>query len=231
MREPLWYIVLVIIPIIMVVLGTLYMKVGYTKQNITEELTEINLDIYNDTFSKTISFQPTNVTTELQEQMKEIQESNKNYTIKMLLANTTFAKYLNSRQIAVVKEISIPDANYTVLKLFFNDTYVHSIPMALNTITNWYSQLNGLGKIILSSIPVGTVEDEERYLEYHISASVVLIGLAMSLIPVGLAFDIVKDRLVSSFVIANYTVFLSINFTIYHAYLELHFFRLGQRTC
>ena len=119
------------------------------------------------------------------------------YDINILLPNTTFAKYLNTDQISVLKEEDASKPNGTVLELFFNDTYIHSIPISLNVISNWYSKMNNLGKIMLSSDPIGTLDEEKLNLRPRISMSLILIGLAFSTIPVGLSMDIVKDRLVN----------------------------------
>ncbi|XP_064639589.1 cholesterol transporter ABCA5-like isoform X2 [Lineus longissimus] len=84
-------------------------------------------------------------------------------------------------------------SNFTAV---YNDTAVHSLPVALNIITNALYQMvmsNPLAHINATSLPWPVVSPGYQ-LNNGVFSSVIMIGVALSTLPSGFASDIVKDR-------------------------------------
>ena len=78
---------------------------------------------------------------------------------------------------------------------YFNDTAQHSVPMMINLISNFYSDLHGAGDISLSTqsfvFEAKTVETGEVFKTF---GACLLIGMAYVIAPLGMALELIYDR-------------------------------------
>ncbi len=199
----MWYILLIAVPIFLVIFGTVLIERSEVPKQ-TKIYTSID-DAYNKTHAR-ISYQDkcnttvmSNETISCEHLKKYIQRlesdsANISYTLSNI-ASTTFAKYLYHKQMAIVK-LGVTDMSATEITLYYNDTYLHSMPYILNKVSNWIGSMYNISAIYMGSKPYQT-EEPVILIPETIRAGIIIIGLSMNIIPTGLAFDIVEDRTVS----------------------------------
>lgn len=143
--------------------------------------------------------------------------------LRIISENVTFAKYLYAEQMAVVKLRN--ESASAALSLYVNDTYLHALPLILNTISNWYANLTMPGKS--AHIFVGSKPYQLEALVHYPSSvliGIICMGLAFNTIPTGLSFDIVQDRIVSSHFV------LHLGLPVLFSFQEIAPFRLEPKT-
>jgi len=231
-REPLWHVFLFGIPILMVLAGSLLIG-RMAELPPDDIRTRISLKLYEDVVLGFQDGCPNATQLRIRPPCTQCQACNalvqtlrhmKELRILEHKPRATFAQYLSEEkesqtQIGVVKFTAT--ASQQEIVLYLNDSYLHSLPILTNLVSNlWLERYPHLSNssILCSSIPYVQEEEPkvirssmfgERKRQFHhclcfsISGGIIVIALAMYVIPTGLAFDIVDDRLVwkeSSFI-------------------------------
>lgn len=97
----------------------------------------------------------------------------------------------------------------------YNDTTVHSIPIAMNIINQMRYNIemmrrrgtaSGSAKIYVASKPFPRISSSGQYNAGAFS-SPLFIGLALNIIPAGFAIEVVRDRKVKDYDIASFALF------------------------
>ncbi len=142
------------------------------------------------------------------------------YKLAKIYANTTFAKYLyNAPQFAIVK-IRSCDERRPRLKIFFNDSYFHSMPVMLSIVSNWFSEFHSLPNISIGNQPY------ERtppiiVVDKIMNLGLMLVGISMYITPTAMSFDLVGDRIVSNHIMPRTLYFPKSHF--YHYFSAVTF--------
>ncbi len=192
----MWYLLLIIVPLVLVVIGCFFINRAAVPTK-TKILSDLHAAYDKKILRISYQNQCGENCTKWGDFLKKLEEKEGlAYSLAEILPNTTFAKYLHHRQMAVVKMKEGNDSSERIsLTAYVNDTYLHSMPVILNKISNWFAVMHNLSKMHVNSKPYQT-EDPTVEIPSSINIGIILIGLAMNMIPTGLAFDIVEDRTV-----------------------------------